>query len=98
PRRVTRLSARVERGIPRGGPAADKAVEVLETAATRGPRVERSDWARLPHRHFVAFAELRGRVAIQFEGPRERRYGIGQYRAVARCAGGDLGDAAHAYR
>src|SRR5262249_31310845 len=86
-----------ERGIPVIRFAADEAVEVLEPAAARGPCVERSDRTRLPYRHFVAFAELRSRVAVEFEGPRERRYGIGQYRAVARGTRGDLGDAGQAY-
>ncbi len=94
--RLDRRGPLVERGIPLVRLAADKAVEVLEPAAAGGPCVERSDRARLPHRHFVAFAELRGRVTVELQGPGQRRDGIGQYRAVARRAGGDFGDAAHA--
>ena len=94
--RLDRRGALVQRRIPLVRLAADEAIEVLEAAAARGPCVERPDRARLPHRHFVAFAELRRGVAIELQGPRQRRDGIGQHRAVARRAGGDLGDAAHA--
>ncbi len=94
--RLDRRRALIERRIPLVRLAADEAVEVLEAAAAGRPCVERSDRARLPHRHFVAFAELRGRVAVELQGPRERRDRVGQYRVVARRAGGDFGDAAHA--
>ncbi len=95
---LDRRGALVERRVPLVGLAADEAVEVLEAAAAGGPGVERPDRARLPHRHFVALAELRRGVAVQLQRPRERRHGVGQHRAVARRAGGDLGDAAHAGR
>ena len=85
-----------QRGIPLVRLAADEAVEVLEAATTRRPLVEGADRARLPHRHLVAFAELRGVVAIELERLGQRRDGIGQHRGVARLAGGDLGDAGHA--
>ena len=85
-------------GIPLVVLAADEAVEVLEPAAAGRPGVERARRARLPDRHLVAFAELRRRVAIELEGERERRLGVGQHRAVARRRGRDLGDAAHADR
>ena len=52
--------------------AADEAVEVLEAGAGR-PRIERAHGARLPHRHLVALAELRGRVAVQLQRLGERR-------------------------
>ena len=94
--RLDRRGAFVQRRVPLVRLAADEAVEVLEAAAARGPGVERSDRARLPHRHFVALAELRRGVAVELQRPRERRHGVGQHRAVARRAGGDLGDAAHA--
>ena len=94
--RLDRRGALVERRIPLVGLAADEAVEVLEAAAARGPGVERPDRARLPHRHFVALAELRRVVAVELERLGQRRHGVGQHRAVARRAGGDLGDAAHA--
>ena len=76
--------------------SADEAVEVFEAAAAARPGVERPDRAGLPDWDFVAFAELRGRVAVQLQGPSNRRGAVGQDRVVARRAGGDLGDAAHA--
>ena len=94
--RLDRRGALVERRVPLVGLAADEAVEVLEAAAARRPGVERSGRARLPDRHFVALAELRGGVAIQLQRPRQRRHRVGQHRAVARRTGGNLGDAAHA--
>ena len=97
-RRLDRRRAFIERRIPLVVLAADEAVEVLEPSAAGRPRVERTGRARLPHRHLVALAELRGRVAIELEGQRERRLGVGQHRALARSRGGDLGDAAHADR
>ena len=57
---LDRRGALVERRVPLVRLAADEAVEVFEAAAARGPGVERPDRARLPHRHFVALAELRG--------------------------------------
>ncbi len=94
--RLDRRGALVERRVPLVGLAADEAVEVLEAAAARGPGVERPGRARLPHRHLVALAELRRVVAVELERLGQRRHGVGQHRAVARRAGGDLGDAAHA--
>ncbi len=91
-----RRGALVERRIPLVGLAANEAVEVLEAAATGRPGIERTGRTRLPHRHFMALAELRRGVAVEFQRPRERRHGVGQHRAVARRAGRDLGDAAHA--
>ena len=94
--RLDRRGALIQRRVPLVGLAADEAVEVLEAAAARGPGIERPGRARLPHRHFVALAELRGGIAVELERLRQRRHGVGQHRAVARRAGGDLGDAAHA--
>ena len=75
--------------------AADEPVEVLEAAAAGGPVVERPHRARLPHRHLVALAELRRRVAVELEGLRERRARVRPDRVVARRGRRDLGDAAH---
>ena len=97
-RRLDRCRALIERGIPLVVLAADEAVEVLEPAAAGRPRVERTRGARLPHRDFVALAELRGRVTIQLERERQRRLRVGQHRALARRSRGDLRDAAHADR
>src|SRR5512146_2362346 len=38
--------------------AADEAVEIFESAAARGPLIERSCGTRLPHRHLMTLAEL----------------------------------------
>ena len=73
---------------------ADEPVEVLESAAPR-PRIERPHGARLPHRHLVALAELRGGVAVERQGLGERRRRLRPHRAVARRGRGDLRDAAH---
>ena len=77
---------------------ADEAVEVLEAAAAGRPRVERAERARLPHRHLVALAELRGRVAVQLQRLGQRRAGVRADRVVARRRGRDLRDPAHADR
>ena len=97
-RRLDRRRPLVQGRVPLVVLTADEAVEVLEAAAAGRPRVERSGRAGLPHRHLVAFAELRRRVAIELEGQRERRLGVGQHRAVAGRCRGDFGDAAHADR
>ena len=91
-----RRGAFEERRIPLIRLATDEAVEVLEAAAARGPGVEGAGRTGLPDRDFVALAELRGGVAIQFQRLRQRRHGVGPHRAVARRAGGNLGDSAHA--
>ena len=62
---LDRIGALVERRIPLVRLAADETVEIFETAAARRPGVERSHRARLPYRDFVAFAELRRRVAVE---------------------------------
>ena len=95
---LDRVGALEQRGIPLVGFTADESVEVLESAAAGRPGVERSDRARLPHRHLMALAELGGVVAVELERARDRRHGVGQDRVVSRCAGCDLGDAAHAHR
>ena len=93
---LDRRGALIERRVPLVRLAADEAVEVLEAAAARGPGIERTGRARLPHRHLVALAELGRGVAVELQRLRQRRHGVGKHRAVARRTGGDLGDAAHA--
>ena len=96
--RLDRRRAFVNGRIPLVGLAADEPVEVFEPAASGRPLVERPHRARLPDRHFVALAELRRRVAIEFEGHRERRLVLRQHRRVAGRRGRDLADAAHVHR
>ena len=93
-----RRRAFVNGGIPLVGLAADEAVEVLESAAAGGPLAEGPQRARLPDRHLVALAELRGRVAVELERHRERRLVLRQHRRVSGCRGRDLADAAHVDR
>ena len=92
---LDRRRALVDRRVVLVGLPADEAVEVLEAAAAGRPRVERAERARLPHRHLVALAELRRRVAVELERLRERRAGVRADRVVARRRGGDLRDPAH---
>jgi hypothetical protein len=94
-RRLNRRGALVDRRVVLVGLAAYEAVEVLEAATARGPGVERTDRAGLPHRHLVALAELCGRVAVEPQGLGKGRAGVGPHRAVARGRGGQLGDDAH---
>ncbi len=75
--------------------AADEAVEVLEAAAAGRPGIERAHRARLPHRHLVALAELRRRVAVQLQRLRQRRAGVGADRVVPGRRGRELGDDPH---
>ena len=82
-RRLDRRRAFIERRVPLVILATDEAVEIFEATATGRPRGERSRRARLPNRNFVALAELRGRVTVQLEGQGERRFGVGQHRAIA---------------
>ena len=96
--RLDRRRAFIERRVVLVGLAADEPVEILEPAAAAGPGIERTHRARLPDRHFVAFAELRGRVAVELEGARERRAGVRQNRVVAGRRGRNFRDAAHAHR
>jgi len=60
------------------------------TARRRGPHRR-----GLPHRDLVALAELRGRVAVQLQGHRQRRLRVRAQGAVARGRRRGLGDAAH---
>ena len=85
----------VQRRLPLVVLAADEAVEGLEPAAARRPGVERAERRRLPHRHLVALAELRGGVPVQLEGQRQRRLRVRPHRAVAGRRRGRLRDAAH---
>ncbi len=94
--RFDRRGPFVNRRVPLVRLAAEEAIEILEAAAARWPGVERSDRAGFPHRHFVALAELRGRVAVELQRPCQRRNGVREHRAITRRAAGDLGDAAHA--
>ena len=64
-RRLDRRRALVERRVVLVRLAAEEAVEVLEAAAAGRPGVEGAHRARLPGRHLVALAELRGGVAVQ---------------------------------
>ena len=97
--RLDRRRAFVERRIPLVGFPADKAIEVLEAPSTTGrPVVERAQGAGLPHRHFVAFTKLRGRVAVQPQRLRKRRHCVRQEGVVTGCRGRYLGNATHAGR
>ena len=94
--RVDRSGALVECWVPLICFATDEAVEVLETAATGGPRIEGSNGAGLPHGHFVAFAELGRGVAVEQERSRQWGAGVREHRTVARSTACELGDGAHA--
>ena len=89
-----RRRALVQRGVVLVGLAPDEAVEVLKAAAGRPP-VERPGRAGLPHRHLVAFADLRCGVPVEPQRLGQRRLRAGSDRVVARCRGGQLGDRAH---
>ena len=95
--RLDRGRAVVERRVVLVVLATDEAVEVLEAATARGPGVERAQLGGLPHRHLVALAELRRRVAVQLQGHRHRCLGVRPQRGVARGRRGRLGDAAHSH-
>src|SRR5688572_7864572 len=94
--RLDRCRPFVNRRIPLMRLATDEAIEVLEAPAAGWPRVKWAGRARLPHRHLVTLAKLRRGIAIQLQRPRDRRRGVGNDGAIARRAGGDLRDAAHA--
>ena len=96
--RLDRRGALIDGGIVLIGLAADEAVEVLEAAAARRPLIERPHRARLPDRHLVTFAELRGRVAIELEGHGQRRLVLREHRRVTGSRRGDFADAAHVHR
>ena len=44
----------------------------------------------------MTLAELRRRIAVELERPRQRGHRIGKYRAITRRARSNLGDASHA--
>jgi hypothetical protein len=90
--------ALVDRGVPLVGLATNKSVEILEASSACRPLVERTQRAGLPDRDFVALSELRGRVAVQLQGHRQRSFVLGQYGAVAGRGRGQLGNATHLYR
>ncbi len=96
--RLNRRGAFVQRRVVLVRLAADKPVEVLESPAAAGPCVERTHGAGLPDRHFMALAELRGRIAVELEGARKRGAGVRQNRVVARRRGRNFRDAAHTHR
>ena len=77
--------------------ATDEAVEMLEPVAGRWPAIERPHRTGLPDRHLVAFAEMRGGVAVELQDLGERRLVPRPERAVAGGRRGDLRDAAHAH-
>jgi len=97
PRRIDRGRAVEELRVVLVVLPTDEAVEVLEAGAS-GPVIVGSDRGRFEDWHFVAFAELRGRIAIQLEDFRKRRARVGAQRVVAWRRRGNLGDAAHADR
>ncbi len=69
-------------GEPLIGLPADEAVELLE-ALHRRPVLERSQRARLPHRHLVALAELGGGVAVVAQRLGQGRLRVWDHRGVA---------------
>ena len=95
---LDRRGAVVDRRIPLVGLAAEKAVEVLESAAASGPLVHRAERTRFPDRDLVALAELRRRVTIELEGHGERRLVLRQHRGVTWRRRRDLADGAHVHR
>src|SRR5580704_4739051 len=95
PGRFNRDGALVDPGVPLIGLATDKSIEVFEPATARRPLVERTHWAGLPDRYFVALPELRRRVAVQPEGHWQRCFVLGENGAVAGRRGGEFSDAAH---
>ena len=78
----------VERGRVPIRLAAEKAVEMLEPAAAGRPGVERPHGTGFPDGHLMALAELRGRIAVQFQGHGQRRGAVGANRVIARRGGG----------
>jgi hypothetical protein len=95
--RFHRRGALIEAGIVLVGFTADETVEMLEPRAG-GPLVERADRGDLPGRHFVALAELGGRISVEHQRFGDGRFVLRSDAAVTRRRGGDLGDAAHANR
>ncbi len=94
--RLNRCRALPQRRVVLVRLATDEAEEILEATASRRPRVERPDRARLPHRHLMALPELRGRVAIQLQHLRQRRHGLRPDRRVPGRRRRELRDAPHA--
>ena len=94
--RLDGCCAFVDRGIPLVRFAADKSVKIFEASAACRPGIERPRTARLPHRHLVTLAELRGRISVQLQRLGDRRGRVGQHRRISRRTGGDFGDTAHA--
>jgi hypothetical protein len=93
--RLHRSRAFVDRWVVLVGLARDEPVEVLEPSASGRPRIERAHRARLPHRHLVALAELRRRIAVEPQRLRERRTAVRPDRVVPGRRGRDLSDPPH---
>ena len=96
-RRLHRRGALVEPGKVLVRLAADEAVKMLEARAGR-PLMERAHGRDLPERDFVTLAELRGRIAVELQDLRQRRFFLGPDAVVARRGCRHLGDRAHADR
>jgi hypothetical protein len=75
--------------------AADEAVEVLKAAAGMRPVIKRTVGTGLEHRHLVALADLRRRVAVESEHLRQRRARVRAERVVSRRRRRDLRDPTH---
>src|SRR5262249_2951550 len=73
-------------------------IKIFESAAPCGPGIERAQGTGLPHRNFMALAELRSGVTVELEGAGDRRNGVGHERTLARRRCRDLGDRAHSGR
>src|SRR6185503_20824257 len=70
----------------------------LKPAADGGSVLEGTDGADLSDRNFVTLAELRGAVAIELQGLRQRRARVRFHRILSRGRGRELGDRAHTHR
>src|SRR5687768_8591060 len=95
---LNRRRSLMDTRVPLARLAADESVEIFEPAAAGRPLVERPDRAGLPHRHFMAFAELGGVVAVQLERLGKRRRRVWENGIIARCTGCNFGDPAHSDR
>ena len=80
------------------GLPADEAVEVLESTAASGPRVERSHRTGLPDRHLMTFAELGSRVAVLPQCQRQRCTRVRPDRTVTGRRRGQFRHDSHPHR
>src|SRR6185369_1900412 len=78
--------------------SADEAIEVLETSTAGGPVIEGADRAALPDGNFMAFAELRGGIPIEFQRLSQRRAGVRLHGVLSRGGGCKFRDRAHSNR